>query len=48
MDDLIRLYEARTDEADCALANLPLSYCLNAEIMSRHPKYWRTDIPKGK
>lgn len=48
MDALIKLYESRIDEADCALAHLPSGYCLNAGIMSRHPRYWVNDIPKGK
>lgn len=42
------LYTRRVDEADCALAHLEQSYCLNAGIMQRHPSYWINDIPKRR
>jgi hypothetical protein len=45
---LLELYERRLNEADCVLARLRDSYCLNAGIMLRHPSYWVNDIPKGK
>jgi len=45
---LLELYERRLGEADCVLARLRDSYCLNAGIMLRHPSYWDNDIPKVK